>query len=1702
MSTDQRRPRSSKKTTKISPKKLEVLNSVTTELLGQSLDGSQSSGGVPPSQVRRERGKGFLNTKHREKTTTPPTTQQGGWTGGTKKVGSTEKSQVKLGGDRGKKTEEPQTSQEEVPSPLTKRDKSKRGGVNLGKVGQIDENAIAGFEFLNDYLKVRNAALESLRILKAEPLHNADLASEIEKELDVTNSVAESNSNYQTAKDHLVTQVEPKLVEARKHADEAAKVREEATRTLAAAEKCLMLLGGMELADIKPLDAIVDKGRVAFGNAEDRDGYQAVIDALQGYEKAFQEASDAVAPALLARADYQSQRETALRHLGQGRVLPGADNCPPVKNPVEAIAQSIDTAEKSADKAQSANDFRQALDQLKGTATRLSEAVTASDIVAEAHSALMEAKSKVFELSKFKFVDPSIPQATVDEANSKFTTATTADTARTVVAKLANLDKEIAEAKKAAAEAFAARETFDNAAAKAEKKVAEAKTLPSADSFPPLLRVVAMAEHLIADAVQRADQATDVQTLTDAADRLVAVDRVLSEAPKLSEKSTELMTKLGEAEPRAKKLRAMKFPDPSQVLTHFDNARKAIDDAKTLDEAKASTEHLADFQKAYERFQKDNKSALEQRTKFLERRTECVEALSVAASLRGADREIGPVHDVVEEMRLKLDTANRMFTQAQATDEIRDARVNWLDQFGKLKEAAEKASKQIKKEDDEDLAAMNDYLSNMTTLERERAEVELMPGCEEWFKKMCVLQLEAKAMLNTDGPITTGYKAALKHLQAYKAMVLEARKTSKELQSQPLPETVKDAVQVATDKLEILRNSAPQSQCDAHAVEIARAQAKGHADEDAALQALQAIADEISSEVILQEKFRADCRRLLVAVQSHVDSLKKDAPGADPVKKLEADFAEAQEHIVAKDYTTAFDKLEACDKVGASLVQTFQGSRGDWLKESKDLEALKGRCGELRVWPPTAGPAAKLMQDFSLAASTADKYDYQGALQIFRDASGRLTSLELEFSNSGAAGQDVRALGQGLKDARIAVEQARGTAQDALKALSGRLEGVRNNNATKPHEEFAQADLFWNDFFNDPTRLASGSDLPDMIANMKDMMVKRYTEIKQAADALADGTRELRTLRLDLVAVDQKEDADNLPERIKALLSQLEAIIGAPVPERSEFASAGTSVAALRKIEQSLVRQIESNKDKLSTLVAEVQKQVETLRKIVKGWKVGEITFKDYYARVLEELDDADGVLANSADDFELVKETRDGLKELVAGVKSVIVPDKGDTTQSDVKALWGDMSSTLGATAKGTSDSTGKWGDIQRFLSGKWDIIQSRMPTTYTILRAELETAVKESKRMHPKDAISMMEPLQAKIKEAFDAAVLQQQLYEKFKIRRDEVKSLYDKIVEKTKTKYTEKCEAFAERMSTRFSDAKALANDERGGLHKAFNVLDEIETDLLKIQTSDNPRGELKRLDSECEQEMRLVRDAAKQFNAEYEFLTETLFGEVKSAIEKAKGDTTQLDSLKSQASGAKKIVSQYLDIISNWPHEYVGTKKLPPIDRMVQDYGRARGLLAEITDSAKRLREFPTGTDIILNESLDKIKKDWYDGTLAFGGGIRNLADVIVKRADAPPEHADTARKVSQAIKDIPRRFLANAFDDAFKVLGDDKADKGARKAAREEALKIVRRVRRDLEADPLLVAANDTANPFRNVNVENSRILTALREVEYKVVGRV
>ena len=957
---------------------------------------------------------------------------------------------------------------------------------------------------------------------------------------------------------------------------------------------------------------------------------------------------------------------------------------------------------------------------------------------------------------------------------------------------------------------------------------------------------------------------------------------------------------------------------------------------------------------------------------------------------------------------------------------------------------------------------------------------------------------------NVDG-VFTGHDAAVRLVGDVDARLAKAKVAHAAHLAKTLPQLVLKARTAADVDIAAHAALVPSYLAKAVRDEAATLTESGRHDINAAVNGLAAMQTRLQQATADLQRDKTTAEAAVAKFNTTVASLVQlDVPaGLYAGLKRAGDAAQAGEFADSQ-WAAATGRLDNAT-LGLQQIETRYTTLGpDWKRRKTELEGIRKEAVALASFPAVRQAAVVLRDKADEVLALFVGGDLQTAIDAHKKAVlGKQTLAQARDdlnkqaqakgvpvgSGTGAPLDEATRLAfiKGLNDAITAVRTASENAHAAL------LKHIQNNTTLAAAERrlllahwtslVGQVETDWLAFHQ-----ASNGDLKALDKQAKSAvaalakLVKDQTQLKPKE---LEGS--LRTLEQD----DAKAFKADMPRQIEHLIGLLEATGENVAPARKALADALALTqpqSALINVAGSLRKQLDAKEQALAE--ARQASRGELITKIAKPLK--NLGISKVYQNELQK-DCQDTLAMIDTQDADLLEAAQARLTRQAALITKIGAdPGLYEDNQRKLKALGARLA---------------KMADV--------------LPDSYRALQTDLTKLFVDSKHTDPMSL--------SKTVMAFDIRVDEKET--EAAVRQREIKALYDPLKKQIEALWKKRSEVvgdvlgigsgffpkeFEAYKDARLAEAGALKATETP-IASVVQPLQALKDKLDLIEAAPNSKAAIEQLNADELANQRLVRDMAAQFEREVKAFKEGTLAQAKAATKTdVDGDGGLANSLSGVASAAAKMVSPYLKLLGTWPHETKGSQPSPDMQRMKQDFERARTMLAEAERTARRLIDTPTTTNVTgpSKDGLRKLLPKWGERCLGYAAAVRTMAAAIRSAAasEADPVNQQAAEKAAVLIEGVGGSFRADAFAASFAGLmttATDKADidklDRLHKARREDALRIMREYRTELTENRLRRLLTDASqNPFEAATLMAAAgaLRVTLKEIELQVLDSV
>lgn len=975
-----------------------------------------------------------------------------------------------------------------------------------------------------------------------------------------------------------------------------------------------------------------------------------------------------------------------------------------------------------------------------------------------------------------------------------------------------------------------------------------------------------------------------------------------------------------------------------------------------------------------------------------------------------------------------------------------------------------------------DLAAVPAYKALLRSAEDARMEIEGLEGAREQFLAIERLLGDVRAKVTTVGELLVGCAAAVPVLEGVPAILAAARAANQTYQKRPFPAELQPAIDALSAQIGSLREVAPDHQVAGHVAARSAFVKRGKDGEAAA-----ALRVEIQQATAAMRAERGRLAGQRMAAQRDLARLETVLAGVDAQAHGRDAVAAALQRVrddlfVHREWRRASEAIAAAAAELVDVRGRFQHA-GEWTRVRAEIErmlaAFPTAALAFGATAPQAAEVSLLLRD--LRDTVARTGDYAGGVRRFAESRVAERFAQLQRDTADLPAGDALQAFQGKKqELEEKVDAARTAAAAALANVARRLRGVADVSRTPYQSQIDAAFTAWR------SGSVAARSLPELQA-AGNTAERALASVAAACQRLLTDKAELARFQALVQAEEAQRTSDDRPRHIGELLDRLAASGEDVAPERTEWQqlrqAAVRDEAALVALERRVVQRLDARRDAAAAAADGLRARAAQLQK-----QLGKAGIPlDYKPAAV--------ALANECKDLEELAASGD--PELIAS---------GATLATDLErrlaALGGGGAyKAVETRIRELSASVGD-GDLRKYL-----------PDTQRRVYGELQAAIVAARRAAPAAALALLEAVAPSITQALAAAQRAVQDHQAQKARRAEFDALWKEVRKKAPFALTKRpIETFVE---ARLAEYEAALRQE-GGAAAAGRILDALFTKLRPLQGKDtvDARVGLGELDQECAAVEAHVVRLAKQFHAELDDFNKNLFQQVVEHAKTHEADRDAARSLLAVAKSAKDIVKPYLKLLKTLPHQKRGAEPAPESAKLQADFARARGMLAEGVKSARRMLGMSSTTNVVVEEDFGKLEANWKRQVRAYNANIERIASQLTQAekelsAGADPIDEATRTRIQQAARAVEAAgtiFTERAFARPFAVLAGDAAPP-AKAAAREVALRTMRRLRLQLLKNPLLVQLADVANPFdgNRMKAAAGTLRAALKRIELEAL---
>ena len=1113
-----------------------------------------------------------------------------------------------------------------------------------------------------------------------------------------------------------------------------------------------------------------------------------------------------------------------------------------------------------------------------------------------------------------------------------------------------------------------------------------------------------MAQSSLDSAIERVARGETIENYQAARNDLKAVRPRAEHAASMVEATVRLEMQVGQALSEAEReladLEKFAFIDAKAVRDKVVPARETFDAAESYQHLETAQNTLKGVDKDIANARSAAKKSFEQLDGYKTDRTTANDRLAEAERLRGAQSD-KRVQDEVKKLRDAITSADTSVSQATKSDQIAAVRKRVLVDTNKALTAAKKQSEAVRKDFDEAIKSMPGYIAAYREAQDARDKIATMSGATTPLQKIDALLVTTRSGPD-GGPPAAGYTSALSALTSQTKVLLgEAEKASQLYLDRTIDPAVTLAYKQANAKLKPLEAVAPVYLIRMHESELKDALALSLQKKDEALLQIQTISDAIESEKNDATEARSTAEGLVSQVKAEILKLTNLKAPAETyaaeskiLERVEKDF------LPAREYEEASRLLTGCLESARDCVDFFQANGLTWKKEAAYIQTTKASLEKLKKWPAVMVQASNLLGELIEAeAEIKSSLDYGAGITWLKDFKSRFSNLE--DSLDVPEGEDLPNFLNDRSAEDDRVRNAASLARKSLNVLENALGDARNKQVTAAHVKYNACMADWEKFWSNP--VPEGSD-KTALASLKKRAETTIVNLQSAAEmakAILGDDSMLEDAKSTAKEADAKADDAARPARVLGMIDALETLGGDGKTHRAalkqyneaRFSDPGARKQHLTDLEAAVQKGLDGRKQDLDTLkeeAAKVIKEFDTDKKKLQGKNKD---FLAYFAELGDRLEDAKGLL--EADDYDLVVNACKQIKAVGQELDAVRPDEKGKSAFKPVDDRITALSNALGADNK----------------------VRHYMKVSYNIVYAELQDVTAEVRKLPPEKGIERLDALKIKVDALIAETNQIENRYKTFTARVEKIEETGKTIAKQTRTRVTDRCDAYYAKFQTMLSEAKTEAQTE-DHMDEAFAQLDAIEAELKAILDAPDSRGTLQAMDAKARQEQRLVYDLATRWKTRIaQFLDAELPRTKTEMLKRVKegkaqaADLAQLDDLKGTASRADKTVESFTAVISLYPIEKLTANLSPPMDKALTAFGQANTMLNAAMMAARRLAGDPEGTNIKIGGDLKKIEANWITRARNFEAAFDEVIGEIKSASKDEPEGTDRANALS-------------------------------------------------------------------------------------------
>ena len=446
------------------------------------------------------------------------------------------------------------------------------------------------------------------------------------------------------------------------------------------------------------------------------------------------------------------------------------------------------------------------------------------------------------------------------------------------------------------------------------------------------------------------------------------------------------------------------------------------------------------------------------------------------------------------------------------------------------------------------------------------------------------------------------------------------------------------------------------------------------------------------------------------------------------------------------------------------------------------------------------------------------------------------------------------------------------------------------------------------------------------------------------------------------------------------------------------------------------------------------------------------------------------------------------------------------------------------GARGKGNGKSLEEVVAYWNMLSdklGRKQRVKEQLRATYMKLSMQLRDAIELAQSSDPDEGYAALAKLAQPIDDACGLAKIEEAKRKNLEALIDEAVAAAGKLVGKTGFSFRKKPDDWLESIAKRGARIKAAAAEEGAieeGQRQAAELKQDIEA-LAKLPRED-ARTALYEANGQVKAAKRELIDLCKAWARTTGYWDEQLLPSIEAELERRNdSDNVDFKDLKGAVKRAGDPLKAYLDLISALPHKRGLAEDLPDMDAARKAFTAARKNLAALESWARRLFFSSDTTNIEVDEDLVAVGLEWstrarrfqvaIDSVISEFGTLRSTraSDPGDTQNYLPDEQFDLLKTATteavELLRHLRGRFSPEAFHTSLGVLaGRDVAD-AQRLKAREDALRVMRRLRGELNDSPALkffTRRDARALVQTDLVAAMGLLLASLKKIELNALG--